>query len=148
MLRLALAALHLLALGVGLGAVWARARALRPPIAADAIRRALAADAWWGVAALLWISTGLARALLGTEKVPGYYWQNHWFWGKMGLLGLILALEVWPMLPLIRWRRAAGRGQAPDLARARAVAGISYAQTALVVLMVGMAVTMARDSGA
>src|SRR3989449_11375442 len=56
--RWLLAALHLLALGVGLGAVWARGRALRDARDASGLRRAFYADTWWGVAALLWIGTG------------------------------------------------------------------------------------------
>lgn len=54
MLRLALAALHLIALGTGLGAVWARARALAErPLTLDVVRRAFVADTWWGFAAVL-----------------------------------------------------------------------------------------------
>ncbi|HEX2779845.1 MAG TPA: hypothetical protein VHM30_10120, partial [Gemmatimonadaceae bacterium] len=68
MLRLALAAVHLLALGIGMGAVWARARALAASHEQGALRRAFAADAWWGIAALLWIGSGSWRLLAGTEK--------------------------------------------------------------------------------
>ena len=53
-LRWLLAAAHLLALGIGLGAVWARARAVGSRgLDLGGIKRALIADAWWGVAALL-----------------------------------------------------------------------------------------------
>jgi putative membrane protein len=57
-----LAALHLLALGFGLGAVWARARGLRGELEETGLRRVFYADPWWGIAALLWIATGLVRA--------------------------------------------------------------------------------------
>src|SRR5919206_2160505 len=100
MLRLTLAWLHLLALGVGLGAVWARARSLRGPLDAAALRRAFVADAWWGVAAGLWLATGLWRLLAGTEKATGYYLTNHVFFAKMGMFVLVLLLEVWPMATL------------------------------------------------
>ena len=40
------AALHLLALGIGLGAVWARGRALRGTLDPAGRRRAFAADSW------------------------------------------------------------------------------------------------------
>lgn len=151
MLRLALAALHLLALGVGLGAVWARARALGAhPLDVAAVRRALAADTWWGIAALLWIGTGLWRLLAGTEKATGYYLHNHAFFAKMGCLLLILGLEVWPMVTLIRWRVALGRAGGdwpPDARGAARIRGISYAEAALVVAMVVAAVMMARGYG-
>lgn len=77
MIRIALAVTHLLALGIGLGAIHGRGRALNA-LAADpgALRRAFAADSWWGIAAVLWIGTGLWRVLAGTEKTPSYYATN------------------------------------------------------------------------
>src|SRR5207247_5390021 len=57
-IRWLLAAVHLLALGVGLGAVWARGRALQAPLDVPALRRVFSADTWWGIAAVLWIGTG------------------------------------------------------------------------------------------
>ena len=150
MLRLALAALHLVALGVGLGSVWARARALgERPLDVGSARRAFAADAWWGVSALLWIGTGLWRVLAGTEKATGYYLGNRAFHAKMGLLLLVVALELWPAATLVRWRVAVRRGtppSAPDTARR--IATISYVQAALVALMVAAATSMARGYGA
>jgi putative membrane protein len=158
MLRITLAVLHLLALGIGLGAIYARARALgamsstQEPAVPDGLRRAFAADAWWGLAALLWVSTGLWRALAGTEKAPGYYWSNHVFYAKMALFILVVLLEVWPMTTLIRWRRAAAKHTLPpsdELARTgRRLARVSDVQTLLVVAIVVAAVTMARGYGA
>jgi putative membrane protein len=144
-LRLALAALHLLALGIGLGAVHGRARALRELGAApDALRRALRADAWWGAAAALWLATGLWRALAGTEKSPAYYWSNPVFHAKLGLFVLIFALELRPMVVLGRWRR----GAPADAALGRRLAATSDVQTALLVLIVVAATAMARGYGA
>ena len=108
LVRWLFAAVHLLALGVGLGAVWARGRALRQPLDAAGLRRVFSADSWWGIAALLWIGTGLVRAFGGLEKGSEYYLHNHLFWAKMALLGLILLLELGPMISLIRWRAARG----------------------------------------
>ena len=64
MLRWLIATLHLLALPLGLGAVWARSRALRGALSVDGLRRVFVADNLWGVAAVLWIGTGLLRAVL------------------------------------------------------------------------------------
>ena len=151
MLRITLAVLHLLALGIGLWAVLARAAALREGARADALRRAFLADTHWGVAAILWIGTGLWRWLGATEKSTAYYNGNHIFYAKMGLLALIMALELWPMVTLIRWRIAIGRGgSAEAVARpeaARRIAAISFVQAGLVVLMVVAAVLMARGYG-
>ncbi len=97
MLRWLVASLHLLALPLGLGAVWARQRALRAALDAEGLRRVFLADTLWGVAALLWIGTGLLRAFGGLEKGASYYLHDRVFYAKMGLLALILVLEIWPM---------------------------------------------------
>ena len=147
-LRWVLASLHLLALGIGLGAVWVRAQAFRSPLGPDQLRRLFQADAWWGAAAVLWIGTGVWRLLAATEKSTGYYLQNHVFLTKMGLLVLILGLELWPMLTLLRWRRAHAQGRTFETGAAASLARISLAQAALVVLMVFAATAMARGIGA
>ena len=161
MLRLTLAWLHLIALGVGLWAVLARGRALREAVrelpGVGALRRAFLADSQWGVAAGLWIGTGLWRYLGGTEKATAYYNANHIFLTKMALLVAVLMLEVWPMITLIRWRVALGRaaagssiaiGAGIDAGAARRIATISYVQGVIVIVMVFTAVAMARGYGA
>jgi len=146
-IRWLFAALHLLALGIGLGAVWARGRALRGELDAAGLRRVLAADTWWGIAALVWIATGLARAFAGFEKGTGYYLANHLFWTKMALLGLILVLELGPMMAFIRWRMQIAKGARPDTRLAARFATISFLQAILVVSMVLAATAMARGFG-
>src|SRR6266702_1023328 len=134
-IRWLLAAVHLLALGVGLGAVWARGHALQAPLDVPALRRVFYADTWWGIAALLWIGTGLVRAFGGYEKGAFYYLHNHLFWAKMGLLAPI------------RWRVAVARGALPVTRAASRFARISFGQAVLVVLMVLAATAMARGYG-
>jgi putative membrane protein len=150
-MRIPLAVLHLLALGIGLGAVYARGRALNRIDTMEGLRRAFLADSWWGVAGLLWISTGLWRLLAGTEKATSYYWHNHIFFAKMGLLALLLLLEIWPMVTLIRWRIGVQRGAPPSLAaiapQAWRIARISDLQGLIVIGMVVAAVLMARGFG-
>jgi putative membrane protein len=147
LIRWLFAALHLLALGIGLGAVWVRGSALRGPLDAAGYRRVFHADTLWGVAALLWISTGLVRAFGGLEKGSAYYLHNGAFLAKMTLLALVLALEVWPMTTLIRWRIAVGRGREVDAAPAAKLALISRVQAGLIVAMVFAATAMARGLG-
>ena len=142
-----LAALHVLALGIGLGAVWIRGRALRAPLDAVGLRRVFSADAFWGVAALLWISTGVWRAFGGVEKGTDYYLGNHVFLTKMGLLALILILEIAPAIALVGWRRRLASGAVVDTTLAPRYARISTIQAVLVVMMVLAATAMARGIG-
>jgi putative membrane protein len=141
------ASLHLLALGIGLGAIWSRGRGLSRPLDLGTLRQIFFADAVWGLAAVLWISTGLWRLLAGLEKGTDYYLQNHVFLLKMALLATILLLEIRPMVTLIRWRSAVSRGATPDTSGAAGLAKISYVQSALIVLMVFAATAMARGWG-
>jgi putative membrane protein len=146
-LQWVLATLHLLALGIGLAAVWTRGRALRSQLDQPGLAHVFLADTFWGVAALLWISTGLVRAFGGVEKGTAYYLQNDAFLLKMALLLLILVLEVWPMVTLIRWRIQVRRGAVPNTTPAPALARISQVQAGLVILMVFAATAMARGYG-
>lgn len=118
----------------------------------EALHRGFSADTWWGIAALLWISTGLWRAIGGLEKTPSYYWSNHVFYAKMSFLVLVLLLEIWPMVTLIRWRNAERRGSLPAAATMQAagrrIARISDVQTLLILCMVVAAVMLARGYGA
>lgn len=143
-----LATLHLLGLGIGLGAIWSRARTLDGEQDLGSLRRIFQADSWWGLSALVWISTGLWRLLGAVENSTSYYLGNHLFLGKMGLLLLVLVLEVWPMVGLIRWRASLRRSEFPDVRRARSFARVSYVQTGLILLMVVFAAGMARGYGA
>jgi putative membrane protein len=147
MARWLAASFHLLALGIGLGAVWARGRALRSSLDAGTLRQVFLADTLWGLAAVLWISTGLWRLLAGLEKGTGYYLQNQLFLTKMALLALVLLLEIRPMITLIRWRRTVSRGEAPDTRAAPLLARISFVQAWLIGLMVFAAAGMARGMG-
>jgi putative membrane protein len=99
------------------------------------------------VAAILWISTGLWRLFGATEKSTDFYLSNHVFWTKMVLLLGILAMEVRPMVTLIRWRKAVAAGAVPDTSSASRLARVSRIQAVLVVLMVLAAAAMARGVG-
>ena len=146
-LRWLLASFHLLAFGIGLGAIWVRGRSLRSPHDPGAIRRALRADNWWGIAALLWLATGLPRLFLGLEKPATYYLHNHVFWLKMTLFLLIFLLEVGPMLTLLSWRRSFRRGGTPDTSSAPRWSLVSRIQLVLLVLILFTATAVARAYG-
>ena len=100
---------------------------------------------------MLWIGSGVWRYLAGTEKSTAYYNRNHFFLAKMSLLAVVLLLEIWPMVKLIRWRTAVRRGASAEAfampETARRIAVVSYVQSALVVFMLFFAVAMARGLG-
>ena len=151
MLRIALAGLHLIALGLGLGAVIARGTALREAPSNAALRRAFRSDSTWGIAALLWIITGVWRLLDGIEKPTSFYLTNPVFHAKIGLFVVILLLELWPMVTLIRWRRSFSAGESAERlmtsGAGRRIATISHLEALVVVVMVFVAVALARGLG-
>jgi putative membrane protein len=140
-------ALHVLAVALALASIFLRGRALRRPLDADGFRRLFAADNVWGLSAVLLIATGAARAFAGLEKGSAFYLASPLFWTKMSLLALVIALEIWPMVTFVRWRRQLARGQAPGVSRARALYAVTHAEMALVVVIVFVAAFMARGFG-
>jgi putative membrane protein len=148
MLQVALAALHLIALGLGLGAVIQRGTALREIPDALSVRRVFRADMLWGIAALLWIATGVVRYTGSFEKSTAYYNSNTFFQAKMVMLLIIIVLELGPMAKLMAWRKEIRRGGSPSVVvvpgTARLIATISHLQALLIVLMVVAAAAMSR----
>ena len=145
--RWLLATGHLLALAIGVAAVLMRARALRATRSEADLPPVFVADNWWGVAALLWLGTGLLRAFAGFEKGTTYYLSNPLFHAKLGLFVLVVFLEVWPAVTLVRWRLALRRGQAVDLDNAGRFASLSYVEAGIVLLILPLATAIARGVG-
>lgn len=140
-----LSAIHLLTLALGAAAIFARGRALSRPLDEQGWTRLLAADNAWGIAALLWIASGLLRVFYG-GKEPGFYWRNGFFWVKLALFALIFALELAPMTTFIRVRIARGKGAALPRFPLEAYRRINAAELALVVVIVVVAAFMARGA--
>lgn len=143
-LRYTIATIHLLTFGLGFAACWMRASALRKLKDQSGVNDVLFADNFWGIAALLWILTGLWRAFGGLEKGSEYYLQSTAFLLKMGLFIVVFALEMKPMVTLIRWRILKAKGQAIDLSVAPSLAKTTYIQLVLLIPIVAMAAAMAR----
>jgi putative membrane protein len=147
MLRWSMAAIHLIALAVGFGSIWIRANALRDVSDPGAVRRVLRADIWWGVAAILWLGTGLARLMMGLEKPLSYYMHNHAFLTKFAIFLVIVGIEIPQAVNFGRWRKALRENREPDLHSAPRWAGFSRIQVALVLVIVLLATAMARGYG-
>lgn len=143
MLAAILSALHVLALAIGLPAVYLRGRALR----AGDVAAVLRADNAWGIAAILWWTTGPLRAFGGFEKGTDWYLDQPLFHLKLGLFGLTALLELWPMATFIRWRINAARGRAADVSRLALLYRINSVEVAIVVILPFVAAMLARGVG-
>lgn len=140
-----LAAVHLLAFALGFWAVLTRGTAfMRLGSGAGEVKRVLLADSLWGISALVLLITGGMRAFGGFEKGADYYLHQPLFHLKMTLFVLILLIELAPMITLIKWRIALGRGAELGTGRAKLFARISHVEALLMVLMVIAATGMAR----
>lgn len=140
-----LAAVHLLAFALGFWAVLTRGTALRRlAVGAGEVRSVLVADNLWGISAVILLVTGGMRAFGGYEKGTDYYLHQPLFHLKMTLFVLILLLEVAPMVTLIKWRIALGRGTTIEIGRTKLFARISHIEALLVLLIVVAATGMAR----
>ncbi|MGE0770402.1 MAG: DUF2214 family protein [Cyclobacteriaceae bacterium] len=139
-----LAALHLTTLGIGFGFCWMRGYALRNLISTSGLKPVFFADNLYGIAALLWITTGLLRAFGGYAKGSEYYLSSAAFWVKMGLFGMVFLLELIPMVTLIKWRIQEKKGQAIDLSSAHRLGAVSYIEVLLLAAIVFVAAGMAR----
>ena len=140
-----LSAIHVLTLALGLGAVYIRGRALARPLDEACWRQLLAADNVWGLAAALWIASGLGRVFFG-GKEPSFYWRNGFFWLKLALFACVFVLEVTPMMTFIRVRSARRRNTALPRFSVEALRRINAAEIALVVAIVFVAAFMARGA--
>ena len=140
-----LSAIHVLTLAVGLGAVYLRGRALRRTLDAAGWRRLLAADNLWGLAAALWIASGVARVFFG-GKETSFYWRNGFFWLKLGLFGIVFVLELRPMMTFISVRSALRNGFPLPAFPLRHYQRINTAEIVLVVAIVFVATFMARGA--
>jgi putative membrane protein len=140
-----LAAVHLLAVVLGLWAVLTRGTAFRRLAdGAGEVRSVLMVDNIWGISAVVLLISGGMRAFGGYEKGMDYYLHQPLFHLKMTLFVLILLLEIAPMVTLIKWRIALARKEAIDTGRAKLFARISHIEALLVLLMVVAATGMAR----
>ena len=142
-----LATLHILTFGIGFYGVWSRANALKKLKDVSGLDDVFKADNLWGLAALLWIATGLWRAFGGLEKGSGYYLHSTIFIIKMSLFVLVFLIEIKPMMTLTKWRTQKRKQQLIDFSSARQLAFLSHLELGLITIIVCMATAMARGIG-
>jgi putative membrane protein len=134
-----LSALHIGGIALSFASIHLRGRAAHRGSAADT----LAADNAWGVAAIVVMGSGFLRAFAGFEKGANFYLHNLSFYLKMSVIGILLLLELWPMVTLLRARLSTF-----DVTQALPRIGlISRVQLALLVVMLLLGPLMARGVG-
>ena len=142
-----LATLHILIFGVGFYAIWSRANALKKLNDVSGLNEVFKADNLWGLAALLWIATGLWRVFGGLEKGSHYYLHSKTFIAKMVLFLIVFIIEIKPMVTLIQWRNKKRKNETIDLSSAPRLALLSHIELGLIVIIVFLATAMARGIG-
>lgn len=148
-ITIAVAAAHFLTLGVGFTALTLRGIQFKGLIGETILTPAKLSkvflyDNIYGVAALMWILTGLLRAFGGLEKGTTYYMQSNFFWIKMLLFLGVFLLELKPMTTLIKWRIQMKKGEVPQPVDFHKLFKRNTAEIHLLVLVVIAASTMAR----
>lgn len=143
-----LSTFHLFALAIGLAGVVIRFRQLRRLVTdPTALEAMFVGDNLWGVAALLWLVTGLSRAFGSFEKGSGYYLNSGAFQLKLGLFAVIVLLELWPMVTFMRWRIRKAKGLPVDTSRAATFATITGIELVITITIPFVASMMARGIG-
>jgi len=115
---------------------------------AHTVRRLAAHDLAYGLAALLVLAAGFARAALGA-KGWAFYAGSPMFWTKIGLFALIGLMSVVPTIAFRRWRKSLG-GQPGAVIEAGRVAQVRRwidLELTLLALMPVAAAMMARGIG-
>lgn len=140
-----LSASHLLTLALGLGAVVWRGRAMASTLDDRGWENLLAADNAWGIAAGLWIASGVARVFYGGKEVA-FYTHNGFFWIKMALFVGVFLLELGPMIAFIRLRAARSRRQPLPRLPLTTFRRINAIEVMLVIAIVVIATFMARGA--
>jgi putative membrane protein len=143
-LRYFISTIHILTFGLGVASIWMRASALRRLKDESGLNDVFFADNLWALAAFLWLLTGLWRAFGGLEKGGDYYLGSAAFLVKMVLFVLVFALELRPMMTLIKWRSRQRKKEPIDISVAASLARTSYIELLLLVPIVMMATAMAR----
>lgn len=143
-----LAYLHFIAIFVLFAFLTAEIMLLRGEVDARVAMLLARCDAWYGVAAVAVLVTGLLRIFAGA-KGAAFYASNPVFWVKTGLFVVVALISIKPTLTLIRWARAAraDAGFRPAPEDQRALRRIKMIEVHLAAFIPLAAVFMARGMG-
>jgi uncharacterized membrane protein len=146
-LKLVLAAVHLMSLALGVYALAARERALGRAGSNEELKPVFFWDGAYGAVAVAWLGSGVWRAFGAVEKGADYYLSNHAFWTKMLLLAALLAVEGFLAFTFVRFRLLVKKGEAVPLSNKARLVRLHRVELWLVLGMIVMATLMARGVG-
>jgi putative membrane protein len=121
---------------------------LRGELSATRARQVLAADAIYGLSAMLILVVGLLRVFY-FEKGAAYYFHSIPFLAKLALFAIIGLLSIYPTVQFMRWRPSLREGTAPALAddARRRLRRVIHLELGLVLPLLLCAALMARGIG-
>lgn len=148
LLDAALSYLHFVFAFLIVGALCAELFMLRLPIGAEAARRVLRADLFYGIGSVLLVLAGAARVLWGA-KGWAFYEAEPFFWAKMATFVAIGLCSIKPTRMFLRWAKAAKADPAFAAPEAEVKAARRWVmiEVHLLALLLLFAALMARGIG-
>jgi len=140
--------LHHLAAFALVAALTAELVLVRSPLTVESARRILRFDAAYGLSSVALLVAGLLRVFL-YEKGAAYYFHSAPFLTKLALFAIVGLLSIHPTREFLSWRKALKQGQLPavDMEKLRMIGKVIHWELSLVVLLLLLAVLMARGIG-
>jgi putative membrane protein len=122
--------------------------AIKDELTATTARRLQLADLALGISAGIVLVAGLLRVFL-FEKGASFYFQNVPFIAKFSLFVLVALLSLYPTLEFLSWGRVLRQGQVPqpDARKLQRIRTVIHVELLGVVLLILLAVLMARGVG-
>lgn len=121
---------------------------IRDALTVDSARKIMRADMILGIAAGVLLLAGLAR-VFHFEKGAYYYFHTWTFLAKLTLFVIIGLISIIPTMEFLRWRNSVKAGQVPSVSpeKIKSIRSIIHYEMAAVVLIILLAVLMARGIG-
>lgn len=138
--------LHFAALLVLAGALSAEAFVLRLDPSPAWIRLLSRIDIFYGGSSVVLLLAGFGRVFYNNVKHSSYYWEEPFFWAKLGTFVLVGLLSIPPTMRFLAWRRAlkSDASFTPPPAQVKSVRRYVMFEAHLLALIVLFAVLMAR----
>ena len=140
-------ALHMAGLVLTTVAILIRDRGLEDPSEHKNHRAIDIGDTLMIFFSMMLIGAGVWRLFGALEKPTDWYLANPYFWTKLGLVGLISAIESYLMVVFFSWRFQAKRKEALNLKNLKWVRALNRAELVISVAVIFLAAGVAHGYG-